>query len=187
MIIGDYDGAIYTSRVPEPATMSSIQILNRLREMKAVMCHMQEVREDLRRTRFAETERTRPTIPQVTVPKSINDVASTEQMRLDKEGGHIRATMISQSGGEVPRAVEPGGTAVVMTPKHGREAQTGGSLVPKGRFWRCNQEGHSGHAQVHIRKYFCTAFNLTCQKCKKLGHSTSVCNSGKKRTKDHFF
>ena len=97
MIIKDYDGTIHTSKVAEPATISSIQILNRLREIKAARCHMKKVREDIWRTN--------PTIPKATVPESINDVASTEQMGFNKEGENIRATMMGQSGRETPRAV----------------------------------------------------------------------------------
>ena len=66
---------------------------------------MKKVREDIWRSRFTETERTNPTIPQATVPESINDVASTEQMGFNKEGENIRATMMGQSGRETPRAV----------------------------------------------------------------------------------
>ena len=54
----------------------------------------------------------------------------------------------------------------------------------KGRCWRCNQEGHSGRAQAHIRKVTCAAFNSVCQQCDVIGHYTSVCKRGDKRNKD---
>ena len=54
----------------------------------------------------------------------------------------------------------------------------------KGRCWRCNQEGHSGRAQAHIRKVTCAAFNSVCQQCDVIGHYTSVSKRGDKRNKD---
>ena len=76
--------------------------------MEAARQHAQEVREELRRTRVVEMERTKPTMPQATVPERINNVTTTEQMcqmRLDQKGTRIRATMLSQGGRNVLRAV----------------------------------------------------------------------------------
>ena len=61
------------------------------------------------------------------------------------------------------------------------------AVLIQGRCWRCNQEGHRGRAQAHIRKISCKAFNATYKKCNLVGHYTSVCKRGEKRTKDPTF
>ena len=82
-----------------------------------------------------------------------------------------------------PDEFEPGGGVVKMTPTRGSEAQAEIPLVAKGKCWRCNQEGHSGRAQAHIRKVSCAAFNSVCQQCDVIGHFNSVSKRGDKKTK----
>ena len=44
------------------------------------------------------------------------------------------------------KAFEPGHRVVERSLTRKSEAQAGDSIRVKGRCWRCNQEGHSGHA-----------------------------------------
>ena len=85
----------------------------------------------------------------------------SEEIDMDEEAADARWSDTNTT----TRAFNPGRSRVVeRSPTCNSETQGGDPIGVKGRGWRCNQEGHSGQAQAHIRKVSCAAFDSVCKR-----------------------